>query len=413
MIQLRDYQERISTEGSNLLSERGIAYLAMQVRTGKTLTALSAAEKFGAACVLFITKKKAISSILEDYSALNPNYDITVINKESMHKIEPKAFDLVVVDEAHGVAGAYPKPSLAAKYIRQHYGHLPMIFLSGTPTPESYSQIFHQFWLSKRTPFPHINFYKWAKDYVKVTERNFGYATVKDYSGADRDSVMQVVAPYMLTYTQQQAGFEAVINEQILTVKMRKGTERIARELQENQFIVSKDGRDVVADTAVKMMMKLHQIWSGTVKCDDNSTIIFDLSKAEFIRDRFAGQKIGIFYKFKAEYDALRQVFGDNLTDSVEEFDSTDKNIALQIVSGREGLSLKNAQSLVFYNIDFSAVSYWQARDRMTVKDRAENNVYWVFSDGGIETKIFKAVMNKRNYTKSIFLKDHGIKVSK
>ena len=91
------------------------------------------------------------------------------------------------------------------------------------------------------------------------------------------------------------------------------------------------------------------------------------------------------------------------------EFDFTEKKvIALQIVSGREGISLKNAEYLVFYNIQHSAVSYWQARDRLTTMDRLFNKVYWIFSEGGIEDKIYKVVKGKKKYTTNIFKKDYN-----
>ena len=76
-------------------------------------------------------------------------------------------------------------------------------------------------------------------------------------------------------------------------------------------------------------------------------------------------------------------------------------------MSGREGISLRLADVLVFYNIAFSAVSYWQARDRLTTMDRKTNKVYWIFSSKGIERKIYKAVQEKKNYTLSIFKKDY------
>ena len=94
------------------------------------------------------------------------------------------------------------------------------------------------------------------------------------------------------------------------------------------------------------------------------------------------------------------------LTTDLEEFKHTDKRIALQIVSGREGISLKEADCLVYYNIDFSALSYWQSRDRMTTKDSLQNDVYWIFSEGGIESKIYKAVSKKKDYTLRHFKKD-------
>jgi hypothetical protein len=91
------------------------------------------------------------------------------------------------------------------------------------------------------------------------------------------------------------------------------------------------------------------------------------------------------------------------LTNDVEEFDNSDKNIALQIVSGREGISLKNAKYLVYYNIAFSATSYWQSRDRLTTMQRQSNEVFWIFSKGGIELDIYKAVLKKKDYTLKIF----------
>ena len=74
-----------------------------------------------------------------------------------------------------------------------------------------------------------------------------------------------------------------------------------------------------------------------------------------------------------------------DLFKDLKEFKESDKSIALQIVSGREGISLKEAEALVYYNIDFSATSYWQSRDRMTTKDRMYNKIYCVFAENGIE----------------------------
>ena len=109
-------------------------------------------------------------------------------------------------------------------------------------------------------------------------------------------------------------------------------------------------------------MQKVHQLCSGTVKFESGESMVLDYTKAEFIRERFKDKKIGIFYKFKEELNALKKIFGDKLTTELEEFNTTDKNIALQIVSGREGISLRQATALVYYNIDFSATSYWQSR---------------------------------------------------
>ena len=80
MIEFRDYQTDIINKGSNIILENGFVYLAMEVRTGKTLTSLGIAATIKSSEVLFLTKKKAISSIEGDYKSLAPFYNLTVIN---------------------------------------------------------------------------------------------------------------------------------------------------------------------------------------------------------------------------------------------------------------------------------------------------------------------------------------------
>lgn len=406
LFKLRPYQLEISEKAVNILNKNKIVYLSMEVRTGKTLTALNIANLYKAKNVLFLTKKKAIKSILDDYSNFNFTFDITVLNDESIHKLGLD-FDFIIHDEHHRF-GAFPKPNKSAKIFKQKYSNLPMVFLSGTPFPESYSQVFHQFWVSNYSPFKENNFYKWAKSYVNVKLKYLGYANVNDYSEANYDKIKPIIDKYLVTFTQKQAGFETNVNENILYCDMNSLTYDLCEKLK-NDLVIEGKNEVVLADTSVKLQSKLHQLYSGTVKFESGKRKVLDYSKAEFIKERFKNNKIGIFYKFKAEYDALKEIYKDNLTDNLEEFNTSDKNIALQIVSGREGISLRNADYLVYYNIDFSAVSYWQSRDRLTTMERKNNDIFWIFSRNGIEEKIYKSVQNKKDYNLKIFKQDYGI----
>jgi hypothetical protein len=413
MKQLRDYQIRISNDAAEILQRKKLVCLFMEVRTGKSLTALETCKKVNAKNVLFITKIKAFSSIQEDYNDFNYKFDITVINRESLHKINRNDFDVVIIDEVHGYA-SYPKPSKFHKDIKSRFGNLPMILLSGTPTPESYSQYYHIFNLSNHTPFKHANFYKWANDYVDIKLKYLGYAQVKDYSNARKKDFWHLIRYYILTFTQAEAGFTTSVNEMVLECKMKPITYAIIDKLKKDLVVTSSTtGKQIIADTGVKLQQKIHQLSSGTVKFEDGTIQVIDDSKAQFIKDKFAGVKIAIFYNFIAELEMLKQVFGsENLTNDLDEFNTTNKNIALQIVSGREGISLKAADHLVFFNIAFSAVSYFQAKDRLTTMERKENTIFWVFSKGGIEEKIYKSVQNKKDYTLSTFKKDYNVRAT-
>ena len=404
-MKFRKYQSEIIDKAFDVLVKYGFVYLSMQVRTGKTLTAMGTAQKLGVDNMLFVTKKKAISSIESDYKLLNPKFHINVVNYESLHKVAGE-YECIVLDEAHGM-GAYPKPSKRTKMIKQIIKKQNpfVILMSGTPTPESFSQMYHQVYACPHNPFRnYTNFYKFAKDYVDVVQIRIGAMPHNNYSRG-RQSILDQMKPYMISYTQKEAGFKVETIEKVLKVKMSDLTYSMVKQLKKNLVIEGKD-EVVLADTGVKLMSKLHQLYSGTVKFESGNATVIDLSKAEFIRRQFKDMKIGIFYKFKAEYDALKEVYGDDLTGDLKEFKTTNKNIALQVVSGREGISLKEADCLVNYNIDFSALSYWQSRDRMTTKDSIQNDVYWVFSEGGIEEKIYRAVTKKKDYTLKHFQKD-------
>jgi hypothetical protein len=65
------------------------------------------------------------------------------------------------------------------------------------------------------------------------------------------------------------------------------------------------------------------------------------------------------------------------------------------------------AEALIFFNIPFSGTSYTQWRDRMSTRDRKENHVWFVCTEGGIEEKILKCVREKKNYSEKIFQKDY------
>lgn len=388
----------------------------MQVRTGKTLTAMNTVSLYGAKNCLFVTKKKAISSIEDDYKMLSPNFDITIINFEQLHNYDGKP-DIVIIDEAHSL-GQFPVPSERTKLLKKICKGLPIIYLSGTPTPESFSQQYHQFWVSSFSPFEEESFYKWAKaGYIIPENKYFFNRAIPVYSNAIQSKIDAKTRHLFLSYTQEEAGFEQLVEEKVHYVQMTNKTYVLADIMRKKRVFIGKDKEEVLADTEVKLMQKLHQIYSGSVIPDsDHNAIAFDTSKIEYILNAFKGQKIAIYYKFKAELGMIMvhcNLKGLKTTDNPKEFNESDANMVFvsQVQAGREGVNLSSADCLVMYNIDFSAVSYWQVRARLQTKNRTKTAlVHWIFAKDGIETKIYKAVQNKQDYTLNYFKKDYGIK---
>ena len=407
MLKLRPYQEEISAKAVDILKSKKIVYLAMEVRLGKTLTALSIAERFGAKNVLFLTKKKAVESgtIQNDYNLLAPSYSITITNNESLHKVTG-TFDLLVSDEHHR-NGSYPKHNITTKEIKKRYAHLPMIFLSGTPCIESASQLYHQFWISNYSPFSEYKtFYKWAVRFVKEKYKYLYGKQIRDYSDAKTEDIMQMLNSYFFYYTQEQADFNTKIKENVINYQETPLITKLKEQLLQNGIIQSKTD-NILADTPAGLMTKLHQVESGTVITESGASYIIDKSKAFFVRDYFEEKKIAIFYYYQKELELLKEVFGETLTTDLTEFKTTKKSFCIQQKTGSEAISLKEADALVYYNFGFSGKDFVQGRDRMTTKERAENNVYIILCKGGFNEKLYKVVSQKKRYNEAIFNKDY------
>src|SRR5690625_85432 len=411
MKKLRPHQEAKAKEVLDTLTGFDICYLHGEVRSGKTLTVLESSKLYKAKKVLFLTKKKAIDSIMDDYNDFGYTFDIQVINYESVHKVEDNDFDLVIYDEAH-VLSAFPKPSKRVKIIKDRFSHIPCILLSGTPAAESNSQYYHQFFVSDYSPFrKYKNFYNWAHDFVDIRQKRIGTHTVNDYSETNPetwDMAKTMIDLVSVIMTQEDAGFEVDIKEHILNVPCPEVIHKLAKRLIRDRAIEGKNGY-IMAEMPAKLQSKVHQIYNGSVILEtlEGETIPFILShyKAEFIRDKFQGKKIAIMYYYQSELKILQEVFGDDLTTDLDEFNSTPKNFAIQ-QSSVEGMNISAADCLVYYNFGFSGKNYIQSRDRLTVKERTDNDVYFILETPGINHMILHTVRKKKTYNSRLFLKD-------
>lgn len=408
-MKLYDYQREIATEGLRVLQDKGLVILSLEMRVGKTPISLTIAEEYGAKNVLFITKKKVMEGkeIETTKSTLKYNYNLQVINYESLHKVTMVP-DLVIIDEAHRL-GAFPKPGLATKQLRKGLKKTPVIYLSGTLTPESWSQIYHILWVSGHSPFhKYVNFYKWAEEFVSIAYIHIGQQQIKDYKNAKIDKLKPIIDKYMITKTQEEAGFEVTeYTEHIHYVDVNDNIPKLIQHLIKNKVYITKDGKEILADTPAKLASKHHQLSGGSVITEDKEYKLIDNSKAKFILENLTNEKIAIYYIFKSELNSILSTFGeDKITFDVEEFKTTDKHFVAQVVSGREGINLSNCDHMVFFNIPYSYVSWSQTIARIQSKAKTrENHIHYVFpklpKGLEIEPKILEVVKRKEIFTSS------------
>lgn len=406
-LSLRPYQQGAVHHLAGILKTFGVAYLVGELRTGKTIVALSVAKEYGN--ILFVTKKKAKTSIREDVVKLGIEDKVQVINYESSEKKLAKldTVDIVIYDEAHSM-GKYPKPGKRVKLLKEYFEGIPTILMSGTPSPESHSQLFHQFWVTGNGPWKkYKTFFQWSYIYVNVQKIFIGMGRLINNYAQTKKQVLIDFNPYKVIMTQENAGFKGKIIEMTHLIEMPTTIELMLSVLKKDR-ILDTGKINVVADTGAKMMSAFHQLSSGTIIQSDGVPVTVSNFKVRFIDEHWPDHKKAIFYVYKQEGELLKKSY-KNWTTNYKEFnESKDKVFISQVVSGREGIDLRTADVLIFFNISYSAVSYWQARARSQSKDGGNKEVHWLFSNipGGkktIEQKIFEVVQSKKNFTTKHF----------
>ena len=342
---LRDYQIEPVNKAFEILKELKMVYINAEMRTGKTTMALTLAYLLNASSVLFVTPKKVVTDrvVERDYEREGFTFDLDVINYESLHKITKK-YDLVVVDEAHKL-GAYPKPSLQTRRIKKIVGSAYLILLSGTAHPESMSQLYHQFDISANSPFEEKNFYKWAKNgYVDVKQQVIKGMKFNNYDNANTDKILSVVGKYFVKVSQKDAGFAvSEVQDEVIEIPVDPKIYQLVDILLKHKMYKFRNGDVVLCESAVSLQGKIHQLFSGTIKAE-NQSYILDMTKAHYIKSNYQNQQVVIFYKYIAEGEALKRTFGDTWTNSPTEFNQREKQVFIsQIRSGSTGINLSSA----------------------------------------------------------------------
>jgi hypothetical protein len=420
-----------------ILLKHRLVYLSMETRTGKTPVSIMLSQRLcesnGVKQAVFCTKKSVIPAIQKTLSELKQDnridIDIQIVSFDSLHKVDHAPNRIIIADEAHSF-GAYPKPSRRAVMLAGLSRQCYVIFLSATPTPESFSQIYHQLWAARsESPLiaPYKNFYAWARDYVQkkevrytnefgVVETKLVYYTkrtsggdINDYSRAKKELILPYLDELSVSGTKADAGFQHTsVKEIFVDAPMPDSLVQQIKAIKRDN-IITIDGDEIVADTAAALLSKVHQLSSGTVIGRDKTHMVADHKLSRLRMIQIAYPKIAIYYKYIGEYEALKAYFGGRATDNANEFnESPDKVFLGQFLSKREGINLMEADALVMYNIDFAYLSYEQTINRITNMNRKTLPVViWIFSqytnDKGkpesLERRIYNDVKQKKNYT--------------
>jgi hypothetical protein len=407
------HQLEIARRGLDLLKKYLIVYLAMEERTGKTLTAILMAEDTNVKNVLVITKKKAIisedkkSGWLPTIASYPCKKHYEVISYQSTHKVTVKP-DLVILDEAHSFVSGYPKRSKTWMTIRKLCKGVPIIYLSATPKAQGNQMLFNQFALSDWSPWDeYSNYYEWFKYYaerdkegnVKTVKIN-SMDTVVDYSAVRQEDVWDYVKHLFITKTRKELGFEKEPEDVLHYVTLSDSIRDVYNHLLKHKlldFTHSATGRDykLVCDSPIKLRWALHMLEGGTLKIGDEYIDLGNTEKVDYILKTWGDtDDIVIMYQYKADKVKLEKYFANASL--------------LQATSYAEGVDLSGYKDLIIYSQDFSTAKHTQRRARQANKERdTDIKVHFILVKKAVSEQVYRTVSeNKKDFVDSTFIKE-------
>jgi len=380
------YQEELSDQALDILRANMLVYLAMEERTGKTLTALLVAEKAKLTSVLIVTKKKALEGWKGTLADFPHTKDYTLTNYHQVKKLKAD-YDLVILDEAHNYISSFPKKSAMWKDVYKVTRGKPIIYLSATPHAQGPQLLYHQFALSSWSPWKEYNTsYKWFSVFGMPNTIWINARQVEQYNKVRSHDVLSPIKHLFITKTRQELDFEQEPEDKLHYVELKDKTKTLYNELQDKR-IIELNKTKLIADTSMKLRTSLHMLEGGVAKIDDKYLVLSNTEKLDYIKQHWGDTKdLVIMYQYIAEGKKLAAHFKHALI--------------LQGTSFAEGIDLSDKAHLIIYSQDFSTARHTQRRARQANKNREEAiTVHYLLVKDGISDQVYNTVsINKTNF---------------
>lgn len=389
----RDDQVSLAVKGYHILKEHMIVYLAAEERVGKSLPAVLIAEMCsGVERVLIITKKKPIAGWFDTLSRYNSFKEFDVTTYHSAHKCKAENYQLIILDEAHNYISSYPKTAKIWAQVKALTLNKPLIYISATPHPQGYQQLYHQFKLSSWSPFKkYSDFYSWFKTFGIPEEVYIDGIARQQYHKTHEKLIKPFVDHLFVTATRKESNFKFEPKDKVHYIELSDYAKNIYNRLIKD-LVYDHDGTKIICDTRSKLRYALHMLEGGTAKGVRDYLILHNTEKIDYIIENWGdNESLVIFYNYKEEEIKLHRYFK--------------KARILQGTSYAEGVELSQYETIVVYSHDFSTGKFTQRRARQASMHRKTEIVvhYLVVADAVSEQAYETVAINKKNFVDTVF----------
>lgn len=415
------------------MHSRKSALLLMGVATGKTLTTLEFLWQKDYHLTLIVATKNSLDVWQNEVDKQGYNFDvltpkeglvkdkvkqikihlqthksrtIIVINYEAMIRkpmldvLLKIPFDCIVFDEVHRLRGHSTKQSKSAYQLAKAHPNAYRIGLTGT--------------LIYNHPLDVFGIFRYIDSGVFGVQWNAFKETYAVWTGQFGQIPVRYINQDQLKLHVEQNSFivdrHAVLDlpsEQHITLELEldKAQQKVYNEFNK-EYVSAISEQTIIANNVLDKVNKLQQMTGGFIY-QDGLTVPFNTVKINALTELLeeVQDHVVVFYKYKAELEILRSAakaksipfysIGGGQSDYGAWLIEPDPSLlAVQIVSGSEGIDFTKASIVVFYDMLYTSGQYEQALGRISRPNQKSSHVlyYYLVIKHTIDIQINKAL---------------------
>lgn len=347
--------------------------------------------------------------------------DLTVVSKEIFRRdwqlLLRQHWETVIIDEAHTALGATPnikyvkrqplvKTSQLFDALDQFIGTLKpaRLYLVTATITKSPMTV----WAAAKLLGKKFDFYKWRQVFyirLPITKREI-YVPKNDNDTKER--LASVVRS--LGYVGRLQDYFDVPEQthRLVHIELTEPQKKRLREIQ------------LEYPDPIVLVGKKHQIENGVLSGDEfNRPETFENNKIHKILD-LADEfpRMVVFARYTMQIDQIHaalQLAGKKVF--VLDGRTKDRgNVLSEASSAKEGVfiaqcqvsagwELKEWEVMVFASMDYSITNYEQGVGRILRSDKIKKNLYIYLNTTGIDTAVYKSIMNKKDFSEKVYCK--------
>ena len=324
---------------------------------------------------------------------------------------------IVAVDESTTIKNTKSNRTKALVQLSKDFEYSRI--LTGSPVTNSPMDVYSQTEFLKKGVLGYSNFYAFQARYANLQTRNMGSTSFRQVVGfKNLDELNKKLDNFSFRVLKKDC--LDLPNKVYMPryVSLTKRQLELYEQIRKEALVLFEDGRLVSAPQMVTQMLRLQQILSGYLTTDDGYQENFETRRINALLDICyeTSGKIIIWSRFRYDIMKIAQVLSDNFGENkvakyfgdtkdderseiINRFQNPNSDLRFFIgnpsTAGR-GLTLTEAQTVVYYANDFNLDTRIQSEDRCHRIGQNKSVTYIdLISEGTIDEKIVHSLVNK------------------